>query len=68
MGKRKLHANPRQTANLLSILFFGWSIPIFKRTYDKTLDSSDACEPLLQDRSAALGDRLERYIHFDATI
>lgn len=61
LGKRKLRENPRQTANLISILFFGWSIPIFKRTYNKTLDSNDACEPLVQDRSIALGDRLERY-------
>lgn len=62
LGERKLQENPRQSANLISILFFGWSIPIFKKTYNKTLDSNDACEPLLQDRSIELGNRLERYI------
>lgn len=60
-GKRKLNENPRQSANLMSILFFGWSIPLFKRTYDKVLDAHDAVQPLEQDRSKILGDRLERY-------
>lgn len=60
-GRRKLHKNPRQTASVLSIIFFGWSIPIFKRTYDKSLDANDANEPLTVDRSSELGDRIERY-------
>lgn len=59
-GVRKLHANPRKTANWLSVLFFGWSIPIFKRTYNKILDPNDATEPLISDQSSVLGDRLER--------
>lgn len=59
-GSRKLQPNPRQTANLFSIIFFGWTIPLFKQTYDKILDYGDVCEPLPDDRSKALGDRLER--------
>lgn len=60
-GRRKLQENPRQSASLISIIFFGWSIPIFKRTYDKALDANDASEPLTVDRSSELGDRIERY-------
>lgn len=55
-------ANPRKTANLLSILFFGWTIPIFKRTYDKILRPNDVFEPLSADLSNVLGDRLDRSI------
>lgn len=61
-GSRKLEENPRHKANFLSVLFFGWSIPIFKRSYDKVLDARDAIEPLPQDRSKLLGERLERYL------
>lgn len=60
-GNRKFQANPRETASWISILFFGWTIPFFKRTYDKVLDSSDVSEPLTKDRSGVLGDRLEKY-------
>lgn len=60
-GTRKLKENPRHKANFLSVLFFGWSIPIFKTTYDKVLEAHDAVEPLQQDRSKLLGERLERY-------
>lgn len=60
-GRRKLQENPRQTASLISIIFFSWSIPLFKRTYDKTLDAQDASAPLKCDQSSVLGDRIERY-------
>lgn len=58
-GYTKLLENPRQTANIASVLFFGWSIPIFKKTYKHILHSNDAIEPLNNDRSEYLGDRLE---------
>lgn len=61
-GCRKFQPNPRQTANLFSIVFFGWTIPLFRRTYDKILNCDDVSEPLPDDRSKALGDRLERYV------
>lgn len=60
-GCRKLQINPREKANWISILFFGWTIPFFKRTYGKILDSSDVSEPLEEDQSRVLGNRLERY-------
>lgn len=60
-GRRKLQENPRQSASLLSIIFFGWSIPLFKRTYNKSLDAHDASAPLNEDRCSILGDRIERY-------
>lgn len=52
--------NPRKTANLISKIFFGWTIPIFKQTFGKTLHGSDVYEPLQEDLSNVLGDRLER--------
>lgn len=64
-GKRKLLENPRESANLISRIFFGWTIPIFKRTYDRALDAGDASEPLLRDRSTVLGDRIERLVWFN---
>ncbi|XP_055301713.1 ATP-binding cassette sub-family C member 4-like [Sitodiplosis mosellana] len=60
IGYRKLSKSPRQNANILSIIFFGWSIPIFKKSYQKTLHPNDAFEPLVEDRSDFLGDRLEK--------
>lgn len=62
-GTRKLQTNPRERANWLSILFFAWTIPIFKRTHGKLLDASDVNEPLKEDQSYVLGNRLERYVH-----
>lgn len=63
-GHRKLLSNPRETASWISIIFFGWSIPLFRRTYNKALDSCDVSAPLKDDRSSILGDRLERYQQF----
>lgn len=59
-GHRKLVKNPRQSANLISIIFFGWSIPILKKTYHNILHPNDAFEPLDEDRSENLGNRLEK--------
>lgn len=60
--RRTLLANPRKNAKLFSILFYGWSIPIFKKGYSKTLDTEDVYEPLEKDRSNNLGDELERFV------
>lgn len=67
-ARRNLLANPRQSANLLSMLFFGWSIPIFKKGYAKPLDSEDVYEPLDKDRSSNLGGRLERCVCYHGLI
>lgn len=59
---RKLLQNPRQSASWISVLFFGWTIPIFKQSYqDEALHPNDAFGPLEDDQSYKLGDRLERY-------
>lgn len=57
---RKLLPNPRQRANIFSVLFFSWTVAFFKRSYRKVLDVNDVSEPLLIDQSGTLGDRLER--------
>lgn len=59
-SRTQLLTNSRESANLLSVLFFGWTIPIFKRGYGKQLDSKDVYEPLDEDRSNYLGNRLDR--------
>ncbi|XP_031622965.1 multidrug resistance-associated protein 4-like, partial [Contarinia nasturtii] len=62
---RKLLKNPRYGANFISVLFFGWTIPIFKTSYSNVLHPSDAFEPLEEDLSDKLGDRLERNWKFE---
>lgn len=62
LEKNRLKRNPRETANLISVLFFGWAIPFFKIAYKKTLDPSDVYEPTSVDHSCVLGNRLERYL------
>lgn len=65
-GHRRLSKNPRQNANFLSVIFFGWSIPIFKKTYNvNVLHPNDAFQPLDEDLSEILGDRLEKYVLFN---
>lgn len=59
--RRKLSPNPRETANILSRLFFTWTLPMFRKGYNKTLSMDDMYQPLNSDRSKSLGDRLERY-------
>lgn len=63
-GHRHLAENPRKSASWISTLLFGWSIPIFKKSYNNNLHPNDAIEPLDDDRSKTLGDRLERCAHF----
>lgn len=56
---RHLPPNPREKTNFLSILFFTWTLPLFKKGYNKVLEFDDIFQPLKDDRSDALGDRLE---------
>lgn len=56
---RYLPPNPREKTNFLSILFFTWTLPLFKKGYNKVLEFDDIFQPLKDDRSDALGDRLE---------
>ncbi|XP_031637635.1 multidrug resistance-associated protein 4-like, partial [Contarinia nasturtii] len=57
---RTLSKNPRQSASWISILTFGWTIPMFKRSYNKVLNANDVFAPVDEDHSDRLGDRLEK--------
>lgn len=57
-AKRKLPPNPREKANILSVLFFVWTLPLFKKGYAKVLELEDIFQPLTCDRSESLGNRL----------
>lgn len=39
-----------------------WTISLFKTGYKKTLETEDLFEPLKDDRSKLLGDRLEKWV------
>ncbi|XP_053998356.1 ATP-binding cassette subfamily C member 4-like isoform X1 [Hylaeus anthracinus] len=56
----KSNPNPREKANLLSILLWWWTIGLFKTGYKKILQTDDLYDPLKTDRSTLLGDRLEK--------
>ncbi|XP_003699290.2 ATP-binding cassette sub-family C member 4 isoform X1 [Megachile rotundata] len=56
----KSKPNPREKANLLSVLFWWWTIDLFKTGYKKVLQIDDLYNPLKNDRSNLLGDRLEK--------
>lgn len=57
--KRTLPPNPREHSNILSILIFTWTIPLFKKGYAKILELDDIFQPLNADKSESLGDRLQ---------
>ncbi|XP_043529381.1 ATP-binding cassette sub-family C member 4-like [Frieseomelitta varia] len=56
----KQKPNPRVKANFLSVLFWWWTLDLFKTGYRKILQPEDLYTPLYTDRSNVLGDRLER--------
>lgn len=58
--RRKLLTNPREKANVVSVLFFWWTIGMFKKGYRKVLDLTDLYQPRNVDRSEKLGDRLDK--------
>ncbi|KAJ8920723.1 hypothetical protein NQ315_004862 [Exocentrus adspersus] len=51
--------HPRESSNVLSTIFFCWTIPIFKRGLHKELDEDDLYGPLKEHSSHELGDKLE---------
>lgn len=59
-SKQKLQPNPRDDANIFAILFFTWTIPLFKRGCSKSLEIEDVCQPRKNDKSTYLGDKIER--------
>ncbi|XP_055378030.1 ATP-binding cassette sub-family C member 4-like [Condylostylus longicornis] len=56
---RTLPPNPKDKANIVSVLLFGWTINVFKTGYSKVLQVTDLFQPLQKDLSSSLGDRLE---------
>lgn len=60
--REKLPPNPQENANILSKLFFVWSLPFFKFGYQKVLKVNDIYEPLARDRSECLGNRFEVWV------
>ncbi|XP_014467770.1 PREDICTED: multidrug resistance-associated protein 4-like [Dinoponera quadriceps] len=58
--KTKSKPNPREDANIVSVLLWWWTISLFKTGYQKHLETDDLYDPLKVDRSSFLGDRLEK--------
>lgn len=58
--KKKLKPNPRDSANILSVLMFTWVIPLLKNGYSKPLDTEDLFQSRQCDKSNLLGDKLQR--------
>jgi len=58
--EKKIHPNPRSSANPISTLFFCWINPIFRKGYKNTLDLDDLYDALREDGSDKLGSSLER--------
>lgn len=63
-SQRKYSPNPRDNASILSIIFFAWTLPLFKKGYEKVLQIEDMFQPLNADHSKLLGDRLEKWVAF----
>ncbi|XP_034942268.1 probable multidrug resistance-associated protein lethal(2)03659 isoform X2 [Chelonus insularis] len=59
-SKAKVHPNPREKSNILSVLFWTWTLKLFRTGYSKILGPADLFDPLKTDRSGVLGDRLEK--------
>lgn len=63
-NEQKNFVNPRENANIFSILSFWYTLDLFKTGYKKVLQTSDLFKPLAADDSATLGDRLERLVRW----
>ncbi|XP_014467791.1 PREDICTED: multidrug resistance-associated protein 4-like [Dinoponera quadriceps] len=56
----KTKPNPREKANIVSVLLWWWTIDLFRMGYTRALEIEDLYEPLKEDRSSLLGDKLEK--------
>ncbi|XP_046429218.1 ATP-binding cassette subfamily C member 4-like isoform X3 [Neodiprion fabricii] len=52
--------NLEERSNIFSLLFFGWTFPIFREGARRNLKLEDLYDPLKSDASESLGDRLEK--------
>ncbi|XP_068992206.1 probable multidrug resistance-associated protein lethal(2)03659 isoform X2 [Neodiprion pinetum] len=64
-SKTRSTPNPRKKANIVSVLTWWWTIELFKKGYRKILIADDLHDPLSEDRSTALGDRLEKQWNYE---
>ncbi|XP_012058534.1 PREDICTED: multidrug resistance-associated protein 4-like [Atta cephalotes] len=53
--------NPKETANVFSILFFWWMRELFMISFKRNLEESDIYRPIKADESEKLTDLLEKY-------
>lgn len=56
----KYNPNPRENANIFSIIFFGYTLPTFRTGLKKDIDVDDVYNTLSSDRSEHLVKRLEK--------
>lgn len=59
-AKQKYQPSPQDNTSFFSALFLTWTIPLFKKGYEKDLQIEDMSRPLKSDHSNLLGDRLEK--------
>jgi hypothetical protein len=59
-GEQKNAENPRERANIFSVLTFWYTLQMFRDGYSKVFELSDLFRPLKVDESGSLGDRLEK--------
>ncbi|XP_011877743.1 PREDICTED: multidrug resistance-associated protein 4-like [Vollenhovia emeryi] len=56
-----LKPNPRETANIFSVLFYWWLRKLFIKSSTSNLEESDIYRPIKADESEKLTDHLEKY-------
>ncbi|XP_046746906.1 ATP-binding cassette sub-family C member 4-like [Diprion similis] len=58
--EREVKKNPEESSNILSKLFFWWTLPIFWKGAKSNLQITDLPDPPKSDESESIGNRLER--------
>ncbi|XP_032671366.1 probable multidrug resistance-associated protein lethal(2)03659 [Odontomachus brunneus] len=59
-GHKKYPKNPRQNANVISLLTYWWTRKIFRVGYKKELEETDLYATLTQDRASYLGELIDK--------
>lgn len=59
-GRKLDNPNPRENANLISVILFWWTVGLFKKGYRKDLAQDDLYSPLKTDASEYLGNKLQK--------
>lgn len=58
--KKTLRENPRDRANIFSVLVFSWVIPLFKEGSSKSLEIDDLFQSRKCDKSKILAENLQK--------